>query len=83
MTTATTIEPLLLDAKCAAALCGVSARHWATLGSEGLIPAPVRLGRRVLWRAEELRAWTRAGCPPRLRWQERAEKELDFSAPRK
>ena len=66
-------EPMLLDARAAAALCGVSARHWATLHSEGLIPAPVRLGRRVLWRAEELQGWTRAGCPPRLRWQETQE----------
>jgi predicted DNA-binding transcriptional regulator AlpA len=65
--------PILIDAKRAAALCGVSARHWATLDSEGLIPSPVRLGRRVLWRAEELRDWARAGCPPRLRWQESAE----------
>ena len=65
-----TIEPLLLSAPEAAALCGVSARHWATLHSEGLVPVPVRLGRRVLWRAEELRDWARAGCPSRLRWVE-------------
>ena len=75
LTTVSTITPILLDAKGAAALCGVSARHWATLHSEGLVPAPVRLGRRVLWRAEELRDWTRAGCPPRLRWVETQEEK--------
>jgi len=29
---------------------------------------PVRLGRAVRWRAEELRAWVEKGCPPRARW---------------
>ncbi|MFH1731224.1 MAG: DNA-binding protein [Planctomycetota bacterium] len=72
-TTADTPMPILIDAKRAAALCGVSARHWATLDSEGLIPAPVRLGRRVLWRRAELGSWVAAGCPPRLRWQEKQE----------
>jgi len=70
LTMAGMTTPILTDAKRAVALCGVSARHWATLHSEGLVPAPVRLGRRVLWRAEELRPWARAGCPPRRRWVE-------------
>lgn len=61
--------PLLLDAKAAAAMCGVSRTTWWSLHAAGRIPVPVHLGRRTLWRAVELAAWTEAGCPPRHRWQ--------------
>ena len=61
--------PLLLDAKAAAALCGVSRAHWMALNSSGRVPMPVRLGRRVLWYVAELTAWIEAGCPARDRWQ--------------
>ena len=63
--------PLLLDAKAAAGLCGVSRSHFLALHSAGKVPLPVRLGRRTLWRAGELAAWTEAGCPARDRWQAR------------
>jgi predicted DNA-binding transcriptional regulator AlpA len=61
--------PLLVDARDAAALCGVSRAHWLALNSSGRVPMPVRLGRRVLWRTAELSAWIEAGCPARDRWQ--------------
>ena len=61
--------PLLLSAKAAARLCGVSARTWWALRSAGKTPLPVRLNRRTLWRADELAAWCKAGCPARDRWQ--------------
>lgn len=69
MTDNTAIVPLLLDAKAAAKLCGVSARTWWALRSAGKTPLPVRLGRRTLWRAGELADWCRAGCPGRDRWE--------------
>ena len=62
------IAPMLLDAKAAAKVCGVSVRTWWALHAAGKTPLPVRLGRRTLWRAEELAAWCRAGCPARDRW---------------
>lgn len=61
--------PLLLDAKDAARLCGVSARTWWSLHAAGRCPLPVRLNRRTLWRRDELAAWIAAGCPARDRWE--------------
>jgi predicted DNA-binding transcriptional regulator AlpA len=43
-------------------------RKWWSLNTAGKTPLPVRLGRRTLWRAEELAEWCRAGCPSRDRW---------------
>ncbi len=70
--TAASFAPLLVDAKGAARLCGVSMRTWWSLHAAGKIPLPVRLGRRTLWRAtgpEGLDAWVSAGCPARDRWE--------------
>ena len=62
-------ENLLLSADEAAALCGVGRSHWYSMHSSGQLgPLPVRLGRRTLWRREELAAWVKAGCPGRTRW---------------
>jgi predicted DNA-binding transcriptional regulator AlpA len=61
--------PLLLDAHHAAAVCGTSARTWRTWDVAGKIPAPIRIGRRTFWRAEDLRNWVAAGCPDRLTWE--------------
>jgi excisionase family DNA binding protein len=61
--------PLLVDAREAAALTGISRSHFLALNSSGRVPQPVRLGRRTLWRREELAAWIEAGCPSRDRWQ--------------
>jgi predicted DNA-binding transcriptional regulator AlpA len=62
-------DPLLIDAKGAAALCGICRTTWLSLCSAGKTPEPIRLGRRVLWRLDELRAWLDAGCPARHNWQ--------------
>jgi predicted DNA-binding transcriptional regulator AlpA len=63
-----TIAPLAVEAAMAAHLCGVSRATWYSLRKAGRIPRPVRLGRRVLWRIEELQEWMAAGCPPCSRW---------------
>ena len=62
---------LLLTAKSAAAMCGKSLRTWRTWDAAGRIPRPMRIGRSVLWRAEELRDWVAAGCPRRMEWEAR------------
>ena len=62
-------EPILLDAKGAAALLAVGKTHLYGLLASGRLPRPVRLGRAVRWRADELRAWTAAGCPSAERWE--------------
>jgi predicted DNA-binding transcriptional regulator AlpA len=62
------VEPLLVDAKAAAKLLGISPRHLLGMHSSGRLPLPVRLGRRRLWRVAELTAWVAADCPVREKW---------------
>ena len=61
--------PMLLNAQQVADLLGVSVRHLYKLHNSGRLPAPIRLGRAVRWRREELQAWITAGTPNRARWQ--------------
>lgn len=61
--------PLLIDDREAAALCGVSRSHWRTLLQMGRVPTPIRLGRAVRWRREELVAWVAAKCPDAATWE--------------
>ena len=62
------VRPLLVDAKDAATLCGVSRSGWWKLHSSGRCPLPIRLGRKTLWRIAELTDWLNVGCPTRDRW---------------
>ena len=62
-------QPLLVRAQDAAALCSTSARTWRAWDVAGKIPAPIRIGRRVFWRPDELQAWVAAGCPDRVTWE--------------
>ena len=64
-----TSAPLLMDARGAARLVGVSTRTWWAFHSAGRTPLPIRLGCRCTrWRRAELIAWIEAGCPARDRW---------------
>ncbi len=60
---------LLLKASEAADLLNVSRAHFLMLDKLGRIPAPVRLGRAVRWRRDELERWIAHGCPPRHVWE--------------
>lgn len=63
-------EPLLVCARDAARLCGLSVATWHRRVAAGLVPAAVRIGPGcVRWRVEELRAWIAAGCPDRRTWE--------------
>jgi predicted DNA-binding transcriptional regulator AlpA len=60
---------LLLTARQAAALCGVSPATWHRMNGSGRCPAALRLSAGcVRWRAEELRDWIGCGCPSRREW---------------
>lgn len=59
----------LLNVREAAALCGLGVSTWWRFLSAGKIPAPVRIGRAVRWRRDELNAWLMADCPPRAKWE--------------
>jgi predicted DNA-binding transcriptional regulator AlpA len=66
---AATEPALLLSARQAAQLCGVSAATWHHMIAAGRAPAPVRLSPGcVRWRRTELVAWIEAGCPDRRAW---------------
>jgi hypothetical protein len=51
----TELQPFLIGARQAAKRCGISVASWERLHAAGKVPAPVRLGGRVLWRVDELR----------------------------
>lgn len=71
-----TIEPILLDAKRAAALLGgISRSHFLALHSSGRVPLPVKLGRRTLWRRDLLEKFVAWNCPPRDKFLAMLERE--------
>ena len=65
------VTPLLVTARTAAAMCGISLRTWRTWDAAGRIPQPIRIGRVTRWRVDELRAWVAGGCPRRKEWDSR------------
>jgi predicted DNA-binding transcriptional regulator AlpA len=63
-------DRLLVSARDAARLCGLSVATWHRRAAAGLVPAAVRIGPGcVRWRVEELREWIGAACPPRATWE--------------
>jgi predicted DNA-binding transcriptional regulator AlpA len=63
--------PLLLTARWLATLTARSERSVWRDHVAGLLPRPVRLGRAVRWRRDEILAWIEAGCPDRQAWDAR------------
>ena len=56
------VSPLLLPVENAAAVLGVSVRTFERLSAAGRVPRPVHLGRRRLWRFQDLRIFVEARC---------------------
>jgi len=65
----TTETSLLLSATDAAAAVGVSRSGFWKLHASARVPSPVRIGRRVLWRRNDLEEWVEQGCPSRDRFE--------------
>jgi len=61
---------LLISAKESAGFLGISRSLFYELNVEGRVPAPIRLGKRVRGRRDELIAWVEADCPNRLEWDQ-------------
>jgi predicted DNA-binding transcriptional regulator AlpA len=59
------VWPIAVDAAAAAAMFHLSVRAWWSLHSSGRCPLPIRCGRSVRWRLDELRQWAEQGCPSR------------------
>jgi predicted DNA-binding transcriptional regulator AlpA len=61
---AAAVEPALLRAREAAAMCAVSVATWHRWHAAGRCPAPVRVGGTVRWLRTELESWTAAPRGP-------------------
>lgn len=63
------MTPLAFDAQALAKALNVSVRHVETLLASGRLPRPLRLGRRRVWSADEIRQWLLHGAPPVDAWE--------------
>ena len=63
------MRPLLVRAREAARLLGVSVSTLRRLNAAGSIPASVTVGRLKLWSQRTLRLWDKLGCPPRVEFE--------------
>jgi len=52
-----------------AAYLKMSPRAVFCLRSQGRLPEPIRVGRSIRFKAEEIQAWTRAGAPDLVNWE--------------
>lgn len=59
----------LIDAAEVARRLKVSVRTVRVMQVSGRMPAPIRIGRRVRWRADVVDAWIAAGCPDYRIWK--------------
>lgn len=63
--------PLVVDARRLAKLLCAGIRTVRTWDAAGRLPKPLRIGGRVVWRVDEIRAWLAAGAPNRDEWEAR------------
>ena len=63
-------EPVLLSANHVAKMLQVSTRTLWRLQAAGKLIGPIKLGRSVRWRRDELMRWIAAGCPPQSQEKE-------------
>jgi prophage regulatory protein len=63
--------PLVVDARRLAKLLCAGIRTVRSWDSSGKLPAPIRIGGRVVWRVDEIREWLEAGAPCRDEWEVR------------
>ncbi len=64
-----TEQQLLLNSAEVASRLRIGKTLLYELKSQGKLPMPVRLGRRLLWPKDEIERWVRAGCPPTQKWE--------------
>ena len=65
------LSPLVVDARRLARLLCCGIRTVRTWDAAGKLPAPIRIGGRVVWRMDEIRAWLAADAPNREEWEAR------------
>jgi predicted DNA-binding transcriptional regulator AlpA len=63
-------EPLTVSTAMAPRLIGISESHFHALRRTWRFgPRPIKLGRSVRFRVDEIKAWIAAGAPPRAKWE--------------
>ena len=78
--------PLLaLDAKRAAAACGMKIALWYQLSARGATPKPLKLNSKTIWSVDQLRLWLNHGSPSRdsATWLQLLEKMRGATMPNK
>lgn len=65
------LSPLVVDARRLARLLCCGLRTVRTWDAAGKLPAPIRIGGRVVWRVDEIRSWLAVGAPRRDEWETR------------
>lgn len=68
------VETLLISAKEAAKMLGISQAFFYRLHDAGKVPLPRKLGRRSLWSIQELKDWIAIDCPPLEGWNKGKER---------
>jgi predicted DNA-binding transcriptional regulator AlpA len=58
----------LVTAREFAEMLGLDSKTIVRWSKEGFAPSPVRIGKVLRWKRDEVRSWIEAGCPGRLRW---------------
>lgn len=75
-------SPLLLDADGVCLRLSIGKSHFFELKKTDRFPLqPLRLGRCVRFRADELQRWIDAGCPGAMRWK--ALKQMEATSGRR
>ena len=67
------IPPLLVDISTAGKILSISKSFLLQLDASGKIPQPIHLGKRRLWRVEDLQRWVSMGCCSRREFEERGK----------
>jgi predicted DNA-binding transcriptional regulator AlpA len=68
--------PLLIGVRTLAQLTERSIRSLLRDNAAGRLPRPVKLGRSVRWRRDEVVRWIEVGCPSRREWEASYAQEL-------
>jgi len=68
MSTTTETQERLLDAGALGKVLSLSRRQVFRLNASGKLPAPIRIGGAVRWRASEITDWLLVGAPDRSTW---------------
>jgi predicted DNA-binding transcriptional regulator AlpA len=60
--------PALIDVDEVGAITSFCPKTIRRMADSGRLPRPIRLGRAIRWRRDEILRWIEAGCPSRDRW---------------